>query len=429
MAERVDLGQIAGPADERVVGGDAAVVVEADDLADVGARVLGALSRRPGPDGPADRHVHLAVGAERDPRGGDAPAEALGDEDVADFRQRPAVEPAAGEGDRRAPAAVLLHRLRVGQINEPVVVRVEGDVHQAGEPRAQIDLGHPGNRPRIEHAVPDQPQGARVALGDEDVAVGAERQPPGMREPGRHRHDPDARLLGAVEHHRPLGQGHRRHPAQGGGALADLGRRDRAAARFDSGDRERADGERQHRRRTAAGAGLHGATSVRETAHWQARRPTPAQSPAPAPQRCGLPEQVRSGGQVELRARLPGCSPPPKCGSFEREHLRRRFSQYGAVHVQKSRLVRQDHPTLRHRREQAESRWVLGRRDVRNRGSHAAPAGRQDSGDPRIGGGPSRAVSVGCPWLVRSRIPPRDVRRAGRGSRLSPDEPKGPPRR
>ena len=34
--------------------------------------------------------------------------------------------------------------------------------------------------------------------------------------------------------------------------------------------------------------------------------------------------------------------------------------------------------------------------DGRNRGSHAAPAGRQDGGDPSIGGGPSRAVSVGC---------------------------------
>ena len=39
--------------------------------------------------------------------------------------------------------------------------------------------------------------------------------------------------------------------------------------------------------------------------------------------------------------------------------------------------------------------------DVRHRGSHAAPAGRQDGGDPSIGGGPSRAVSVGCPWYPR----------------------------
>ena len=58
----------------------------------------------------------------------------------------------------------------------------------------------------------------------------------------------------------------------------------------------------------------------------------------------------------------------------------------------------------------------LGAPDVRHRGSHAAPAGRQDGVDPSNRGGPSRAVSVGCPCGVHVK----KVRHR-RGHR-SPDE-------
>ena len=45
-----------------------------------------------------------------------------------------------------------------------------------------------------------------------------------------------------------------------------------------------------------------------------------------------------------------------------------------------------------------------GAPDMRNRGSHAAPAHRQDGGDPsKSGAKPSRAASVGCPWAARPR--------------------------
>ena len=159
VAHRVDLGQIAGLADEGIVGRRAAVVVQAHDLADVLGRILGAQPGGPRADGTADRHVDLAVRPEGDPRGRDPAAEALGDEDVADLGQRARVEPPARQRDHRAAPAVLLCRLRVGQVDQPVVLRVQGDVHQAGQPGPLVHLRHTGNGPRVEHTVADQPQG------------------------------------------------------------------------------------------------------------------------------------------------------------------------------------------------------------------------------------------------------------------------------
>ena len=58
---------------------------------------------------------------------------------------------------------------------------------------------------------------------------------------------------------------------------------------------------------------------------------------------------------------------------------------------------RQDHPTLRHRRAQAESWRVMGLRTCGIVGlTRRRPVGKTVA-TPRIGGGPSRAVSVGCP--------------------------------
>ncbi len=63
----------------------------------------------------------------------------------------------------------------------------------------------------------------------------------------------------------------------------------------------------------------------------------------------------------------------------------------------------QDHPTLRHRRAQAEIAAVPGLRTCGIVGlTRRRPVGKTVS-PPRIGGGPSRAVSVGCPWAGGAR--------------------------
>ena len=63
----------------------------------------------------------------------------------------------------------------------------------------------------------------------------------------------------------------------------------------------------------------------------------------------------------------------------------------------------QDHPTLRHRRAQAETAAVPGLRTCGIVGlTRRRPVGKTVP-PPRIGGGPSRAVSVGCPWAGGAR--------------------------
>ena len=70
----------------------------------------------------------------------------------------------------------------------------------------------------------------------------------------------------------------------------------------------------------------------------------------------------------------------------------------------------QDNATLHHRRAQAASWRVLaGAPNGRNRGSHAAPAGRQDGGDPPNRG---RAVTRSQRGMLRGRQQPRRPARA-----------------
>jgi hypothetical protein len=62
MAERVDLGPVAGATDKRVVTRHAASIIEPQYLAGVTVRVLCAVA-----SAPASRHEELAVVTEGDP--------------------------------------------------------------------------------------------------------------------------------------------------------------------------------------------------------------------------------------------------------------------------------------------------------------------------------------------------------------------------
>ena len=258
MTQRVDLRQVLGLADERIVVGSGAVLVQPQHLADVGARVLRTLPGRRRPDGAPDRHVQLPVRPEHDPRRGDATTPPVGHEKVAHFGQRPAVETAARQRDRRATPAVALHWFGVGEVNKPVVLGMDGDIHQTGQSGTGIDLWHPRNRRGVEHAVANHPQGPGVAFGHEDVAVAQKGEAPRMGKPGGDRHHTNPWLVGAVEHHRPVWQCHRRHAAQRRRALSSLG----GGGADAEDDAEDAGDKRPDGRRTANSKRVHGATSV-----------------------------------------------------------------------------------------------------------------------------------------------------------------------
>ena len=223
MAHREDLGQVVGVARERVVGRRRPVRGQPHQLAEVVPRILGVAAGVGEDVGPADGHVERAVGAPDDARRGDAAVEPLGHEDVPHLGQRPGVEAPAGEGHRHPLFPVPHDRLAVGQVDEPVVVGMHRNVHEAGAARLGEDLGHAGDVALEELSVAHHPQGTAVALRDEDVAVAAERHAPRMREPGGHRHHPDARHLGGVQHPRRGRGGHRGHPVP---ALGGRGRGD-----------------------------------------------------------------------------------------------------------------------------------------------------------------------------------------------------------
>ena len=91
---------------------------------------------------------------------------------------------------------------------------------------------HAGDRLRIEHAVADDPQAA-LALGDEHVAVGQERQAPGMGQTGRD--DADADLVErGFERLRQRRQGWRRPGGSRAAAAASQRPGRRAAPRCPS---------------------------------------------------------------------------------------------------------------------------------------------------------------------------------------------------
>ena len=212
VAQRVDLRQIGGVARERVAGRGGAVLGQPQQLAEMGLRVLGVAAGVGEDVGPADGHVEGAVGAPDEARRGDAAVEALGHEDVAYLGQHPGVEAPAGQGHRHPLLAVADDRLAVGQVDQPVVVGMHGHVHQAGPVGLGEHLGHAGHVAVEQPAGADDPQGAPVALGHQDVAVGAERHPPRVRQPGGDRHHPHARHFGGADHPRRGRRGLRRHP-------------------------------------------------------------------------------------------------------------------------------------------------------------------------------------------------------------------------
>ena len=131
----------------------------------MGARVLGVVPSRRELEGAPDAHIELVVGSEQDPRGGDAATPAVRDEDVANLGQGAGIEATARERHRCALPAVALLRFRVRQIDEAVVVRVDGNVHQPGEEDPGEYLRHTRNVTIEKLAVANHAQRTFVALG------------------------------------------------------------------------------------------------------------------------------------------------------------------------------------------------------------------------------------------------------------------------
>jgi hypothetical protein len=157
-----------------------AVVVQSQNLSDVRIQALWqvhvAAMRR--------REIHLAVGAERDARsvaaGQRFPCVRL--EDVLHVEKRAAVESSTGESGRRPITCAASGRralLHVRQVDESIgrKIGVQRDVKQF----VDLQTLDAGNRIGREHAAAHDAEAA-LDFGDQHVAVGQERQAPGMRE-------------------------------------------------------------------------------------------------------------------------------------------------------------------------------------------------------------------------------------------------------
>ena len=170
----------AGLAHPGVARRDAAVAVEADDLAQGAVEVL----RRVELLTLAERDVHRLVGPEHDAGAVMAVAGGLRDLAVDDLDALEAVahEPPTGDG---GPCATLLRTaagLGVGPVDPGLAreVGVDGDIEQT----ALVAEHHRRHGERGEGAFAggvEQQQGARL-LGDEHPAIGQEREAPGALE-------------------------------------------------------------------------------------------------------------------------------------------------------------------------------------------------------------------------------------------------------
>ena len=180
VPQRVDLRLEARPAGEGVVVRDRAVVPQPQQLAGVRARILRARIERIRAESAADRQVQQAAGSERHTGSRGGSAERLGNEHVFDVAQRHALETSADDGDG---AGLVRQGTRIADVHEPVLIEsgMQRHVHQAGQASGQ-HLGYPFQWLRVEHAVANHPQAPRVALGDQDAAVGQEGHPPRMRQ-------------------------------------------------------------------------------------------------------------------------------------------------------------------------------------------------------------------------------------------------------
>src|SRR6185295_13270902 len=167
MTERVDLRLVSRSADERVVRGHAAVIADAEDLADVRVRIL----RRGWIVAIAERDIQEAGSIPREARAVAAARRTeslrrsrsavirIGDEDVFDVGQRRSAVPLRTEYRRRRVARSFWSWLRVGEIDQSVLceARMQRDIEQTAE-ASREHLRHRSDRRRIENAVFDLAQ-------------------------------------------------------------------------------------------------------------------------------------------------------------------------------------------------------------------------------------------------------------------------------
>ena len=240
----------------------------------------------------ADRHDDRAVVGEDDARCAGRSAPGVGHEDVLDVGEGGApVEPGARQRDRgrapRGPARgrgrAFRDRLRIGEVDEPVVgvARMDRDVHHPGAPGAHVRLGHAGDRLRIEHAVADDPQ-PPPELGDQDVAVRQERERPGVREP-RDRHHAKRLPARIREDPRSVGKRNGRRVRAAGGCPARErhGRFGRGRPRLLRDRQGRAERHRQAERHQAGSRKM----SVHRFAPWPGGTPRRSDAEGPRPSR------------------------------------------------------------------------------------------------------------------------------------------------
>jgi hypothetical protein len=193
IAEREDLGPRAGALRERVVGGHAPVVVQAQDLAGVVVEALRAVLLA----AVAERHEEVTLAVEYQFRAEMAPAARfrLHSEDRLHLDEAIPREPRARNfgADARAVAC------RVREIDPAVLgeSRVERDVEQSALAVFGDVWRQALQRPRLELAVvPDDAQ-ASGPLGDEHPAIRQERDAPRVRQAGHDHHCAQLVQLGA----------------------------------------------------------------------------------------------------------------------------------------------------------------------------------------------------------------------------------------
>ena len=195
-AKRIQFAFVPGAPGERIVERDAPVVVETQNLAEVARRIL-RIRHRCQPrasvigKGDADGQVNLAVAAKHETRSRRPGDHRVGDEDVTYLRHCFPIEAAAGQDDRRGFLITGFFSV-IGEVHPLVLdkARMQGNVVQT----LQIPVGnrrHPGNRGRVEHSVPHDPD-SPGAFRDQHVAVGQKRQRVWMRK-SLHRHHPELR--------------------------------------------------------------------------------------------------------------------------------------------------------------------------------------------------------------------------------------------
>ncbi len=192
-----DLGTGAVPPDEGIVGGDPAVVVQADHDAVVVGEVLGRVALQVALGrglAVAHRDEEVALAVEGETGAVVAPAPRVGLEDLLHVREAVVLEAPAHYGGGGFGAA--LHRLGIAEVEESVRGEV-GMGYHVEEPGLTpgVDLGNPLHRVGEEPPVADDAEPARL-LRDQHVAAGQEGDRPGSHEPVHHGDDAEGVVLG-----------------------------------------------------------------------------------------------------------------------------------------------------------------------------------------------------------------------------------------